>query len=155
VPTTALTRLHGDPEPPTPVVSDTAMLGPLDATAIASLVDAAGPQSGSSLLLAELRQLGGALGRPAQDAGALAALDGDFLLFALALAPDHASEQAGAADARALMEAMKPWLRGRRYANFVEMPADAGEFHDAATFARLERIRQTVDSDGLFLTAHG
>ena len=51
------------------------MLGPLDAAAIASLVDAAGPQSGSSLLVAELRQLGGALGRPPQDAGALAALD--------------------------------------------------------------------------------
>jgi FAD/FMN-containing dehydrogenase len=155
MPATALARLHADPEPPTPVVSDTAMLGPLDATAIASLVDAAGPQSGSSLLVAELRQLGGALGRPAQDAGALAALDGDFVLFALALAPDPASEQAGAADTRSLIGAMRPWLRGRRYANFVEVPAHAEEFHDAATFARLERIRETVDPDGLFLTAHG
>jgi FAD/FMN-containing dehydrogenase len=155
MPATALARLHGDPEQPTPAVSDTAMLGPLDATAIASLVDAAGPQSGSSLLLAELRQLGGALGRPAQDAGALSALDGDFVLFALALAPDPESAQAGAADARTLIAAMRPWLRGRRYANFVEVRADAEEFHDAATFARLERIRDTVDPDGLFLTAHG
>jgi hypothetical protein len=128
---------------------------PIDATAIASLVDAAGPQSGSSLLLAELRQLGGALGRPAQDAGALAALDGDFALFALALAPEAASELAGRADARALISAMRPWLRGRRYANLVEVPADPEEFHDAATFARLERIREAIDPDGLFQSVHG
>ncbi len=32
MPATALARLHADPEQPTPVVSDTAMLGPLDAS---------------------------------------------------------------------------------------------------------------------------
>ncbi|MCU1677137.1 MAG: linked oxidase domain protein, partial [Frankiales bacterium] len=50
-----LGRLHGDPEGPTPAVSDAAMLGPLPAQARAAFVAAAGPSSGSSLTIAELR----------------------------------------------------------------------------------------------------
>ena len=71
MPTPALVRLHGDPEQPVPVASGHTMVDSLDAGGTAALVAAAGPDSNSSLLFAELRQLGGALGRVPEVHGAL------------------------------------------------------------------------------------
>jgi FAD/FMN-containing dehydrogenase len=154
LPASALARLHGDPEQPVPAVSDHAMLGPLDDAAIAAFVGAAGPDSGSSLLAAELRQLGGAVGRPVAEGGALSALDGDFLLFGGALAVDAEAEAQGLADAHRLTAALKPWAGGRRYGNFTETAVDAAELHDPVTYARLQEIRATVDPGGLFHGVH-
>ena len=66
MPAAALSRLHMDPEGPTPSVSSTLVLGDLPAAAIDAFVAATGPGSGSHLVAAELRQLGGALGPPAR-----------------------------------------------------------------------------------------
>ncbi|MCW2993472.1 MAG: linked oxidase domain protein, partial [Conexibacter sp.] len=154
LPASALGRLHGDPEQPVPAVSDHAMLGALDDAAVAAFVGAAGPDSGSSLLAAELRQLGGAIGRPVADGGALSALDGEFLLFGGALAIDAEAEAQGLADAHRLTAALKPWAGGRRYGNFTETAVDAAELHDPVAYARLQRIRATVDPGGLFHGVH-
>ena len=154
LPAAALARLHGDPEAPVPVVSDHEMLGRLDPAAIATLVRVAGPESGSTLVAAELRQLGGALARPAPGGGALDHLDGEFLLFAAGLALDPDGERRSRDQAQHTVGAMAPWAAGRRYANFTEFPTDAGEFHDAATHRRLQAIRAQVDPDGIFRAAH-
>ncbi|HWI72885.1 MAG TPA: hypothetical protein VNT55_13105 [Baekduia sp.] len=61
--------MHGDPEPPTPVVSDHAIVRGSDLAAIDAFVAAAG--AGSTLVSAELRQLGGAVGRSHPGGGAL------------------------------------------------------------------------------------
>src|SRR5207253_166589 len=74
VPSATLVRLHMDPEGPTPVTSDTATLSELPPAAIAAFLRHAGPDSGSTLMVSELRQLGGAIGRPASGAGAVAKL---------------------------------------------------------------------------------
>jgi hypothetical protein len=65
-----------------------------------------GPQAGSPLLLAELAHLGGALGRPAKDAGALSHLDSDYVMFAAAIpmTPELGTTIAGHLDA--LQDAM-------------------------------------------------
>ena len=74
VPAKSLVRLHMDPEGGAPVVSDSAMLG------VASRTPRSTPSSPrpartptTSLLMAELRQLGGALGRPHEGGGVLTA----------------------------------------------------------------------------------
>src|SRR5918996_4663157 len=75
VPAQALSRLHMDPEGPTPVVSSCTMLDTLPDAAVDALLSAVGPEAQSSLLIAELRQLGGALARPHNGGGALSKLD--------------------------------------------------------------------------------
>src|SRR6476661_8234273 len=59
VPVQALARLHMDPEGPTPAVSNTALLDGMPEEAIQAFVRQAGPESTSTLLVSELRQLGG------------------------------------------------------------------------------------------------
>src|SRR5215210_5865200 len=85
MPAAGLVRLHADPEGNTPGVGDGSMLDSLPDEAIASLVDVAGPGSGSPFISVELRQLGGALGRPAPGAGAASHLEGAFQLFSVGL----------------------------------------------------------------------
>ncbi len=64
VPAKSLVRLHMDPEGGAPFASDSAMLGSFPDAAVDAFIAEAGPDARTSLLMAELRQLGGALGRP-------------------------------------------------------------------------------------------
>ena len=82
----SLVRLHMDPEGGAPVVSDTAMLGEFPEAALDAFLAEVGPGAETPLLLAELRQAGGALARPAVGGGALTYLDADFVMFAAAMA---------------------------------------------------------------------
>jgi FAD/FMN-containing dehydrogenase len=154
VPASTLSRLHMDPEGPTPAVSDTAVLHSLPQAAIDALLATAGPGSGSTLLLTELRQLGGALGRPALDAGALPCLDGQFLLFGCAIAATPEMAAAGEADAARLVGALAPWHNGRQYLNFLETATDASAGYDAANWSRLQTLRSRLDPTGLFFANH-
>jgi len=95
VPASSLVRLHMDPEGPTPGVSASTLLAGLPEPAIESFLALTGRGSGSTLLAAELRQLGGALGRPAEGAGALPMLDGRFILFGSRSRPLRSSPPGG------------------------------------------------------------
>ncbi|SNQ46754.1 Mitomycin radical oxidase [Frankia canadensis] len=155
LPAPALVRLHMDPEGPTPVVSGSRMLAALPPAAIGAILDTAGPDSGTSLPVpAELRQLGGALGRPAPGAGALSMVDGAFLLFTCGIAASPETAAHGLADTRRVTDALAPFASGREYLNFVDQPADAATGYDPATWARLRAIRASVDPDGLFVANH-
>jgi hypothetical protein len=90
VPAASLVRLHMDPEGPTPATSASTILDTLPDAAIESFLALTGRDSGSTLLAAELRQLSGALGRPADGAGALPMLEGRFVLFGVAIAAEGA-----------------------------------------------------------------
>ena len=101
-------HLHLDPEAPTAVYANSVLLDDLPETAIEALVAAAGPDSGSALLFVEIRQLGGALARPAARAGVLDHLDGSFLVLGVGdrrrrrLAGGTRGDQAGHERAAAL-----------------------------------------------------
>ena len=71
----ALSRLHMDPEHPVPGMAEHRLLAELPAEAIDAFVAAAGPGSGSAMLAAEIRHLGGALGVARPGSGALAPWD--------------------------------------------------------------------------------
>src|SRR3954466_14655058 len=66
-----LSYLHGDPETPVPVLSDQAIVDDMPAAAIDAFVEKAGPGAGTALLMAELRQMGGAFARSEPGHGAL------------------------------------------------------------------------------------
>jgi FAD/FMN-containing dehydrogenase len=154
VPTSSLVRLHMDPEGPTPGVTGAATIADLPDRAVDTFVALTGPGSGSSLLSAELRQLGGALGRPAEGAGALPMLDGAFAMFAVAIAATPEMHQKGLADAKALEAAMAPYSNGRNYLNFTEDPVDVSETFPEHTWMQLKAVRSVVDPNGVILANH-
>jgi FAD/FMN-containing dehydrogenase len=154
IPPDQLLGIHMDPPEPVPAAGDGALLDVVPVEAIDSLVHAAGPDSGSPLLMVELRHLGGALARTGEGHGAVATLEGDFALFAVGMALD--------ADMAALMEAhvervkaaLCEWDAGRRYLNFAERPIDTRRAYSAAAYRRLQAVKTLVDPDDMFRANH-
>jgi hypothetical protein len=144
VPPAALSRIHMDPENPTPAISDHAMLDGLTAEHIDAIVDVAGPGSGSPLVMVELRHLGGALQRAPEGAGVRATLDGDYILFALGV---PMTPEVGAAIGPALgqvHDAVASAVSGRSYLNFAERRIDAATAFEGS-YARLQEVKAQYD----------
>ena len=154
VPAKSLVRLHMDPEGGTPAVSDSAMLSHFPDAAVDAFLAEAGPDAQSSLLLAELRQLGGALGRPHEGAGVLTHLDSEFVSFALAVAATPEMAAQGHADAMRFTDALRPFANGRQYLNFAENPVDTKTAYRPEAWTQLKGIRSAVDPHGLFAANH-
>jgi FAD/FMN-containing dehydrogenase len=154
MPPVGLSGLHGDPEDGMPIESETAILDEAPHTAIQAVMEAAGPDSGSALLMAELRHLGGAAGRSAEGHGALDRLDGEYVMFAGGLALDDAMRAKVRADARRLKGALEPYGRGGEYLNFAEHRIDTRSAYSEDAYSKLQRIRHQVDPDALFRANH-
>jgi len=119
-----------------------------------AFVGAAGEDSGSSLLLAELRQLGGALAAPPAGAGARGHLDGRFALLGIGVPTDPASSAEIQAHLALLTGAMASHHTGRRYLNFHERGGSAETSFGAEAYARLAAIRAAYDPGELFVASH-
>jgi FAD/FMN-containing dehydrogenase len=151
VPAESLVRLHLEPEGPTPAYASSTLVGRLPDAAIAAVVEAVGPGSETVLAIAELRQLGGALGRPDPDGGALNALDGAFLALSVGFAGDPAMQRI---DAARFLTALEPWATGRRYLPMLDDRTDTRKAFPPGVHARLSAVRRSVDPRGLFLDPH-
>ncbi|HEU5043822.1 MAG TPA: FAD-binding oxidoreductase [Nocardioidaceae bacterium] len=153
-PSPALAHLHMDPEHPVPAVADTTTLSDLPAAGVDTLLATAGPGSGSILLAAELRQLGGALARPAQDGGARSTFDGAYMFFAVAIAPTPEIAELGRTQAERVVEALTPYSLVGPYLNFAERSVDVSTCFDPETWARLCGVKAAVDPADLFRANH-
>jgi FAD/FMN-containing dehydrogenase len=147
-----LSRIHMDPEEPMPYASAGTILGAIDDDAIDAIVAHAVP--GSPLMFAELRQLGGALGRVPEGAGAAGSLAGDYVYFTAGLALDKDMEHAVVDAGKRAVAALAAYDTGSAYLNFVEEPTDASTFYSDVAYARLRRIRASVDPHGLMVGNH-
>ena len=154
VPAASLVRLHMDPEGPTPAVSASTILADLPDAAIETFLALTGRGSGSTLLAAELRQLGGALARPAEGAGVLPMLEGKFVLFGVAIAATPEMAAQGHADATALVDGLTAYASGRDYLNFAEQRVDVRASFSAEDWQRLKGVRSAVDASGLLVANH-
>ncbi|MEA2383539.1 MAG: hypothetical protein QOH72_3510 [Solirubrobacteraceae bacterium] len=154
IPAAALSHIHMDPEQPVPGHGDGMVLDELTPAAIEALVAVAGPGSGSPLLSVELRQLGGAIGVPPAEHGALAKIGGAFALFAVGMKLTPEMGAAVEAHVDAVIAAMDPWDAGRRYLNFTERPADAGAFFPQGTLRRLREVKRAHDASDVFCSNH-
>lgn len=154
MPAAALTRLHMDPEGSGSGISSTAMISELPEAGIDAFLAAVGDRTSTSLMMGELRQLGGALSRPAEGGGAVSHFDGQFLAFGggPVLSPEMALHVG--ADAAAFAQALAPWTGGRTYLNFAEDAVDARQGYDELTWRRLVGIRSAVDPLGTFAANH-
>jgi FAD/FMN-containing dehydrogenase len=153
MPPVGLSEIHMDPPDPVPFTSGTQLLGDLTPGAIDDIVSVIGPDSGSPLLTVEFRHTGGALAREESHHGALAKLDGSFVMFGggMAMTP----EMGAAADAHMnrLTDALSGYEVGQ-YGNFVEREYDARGFYPDATYRRLQTVKGEYDPDGLFRANH-
>jgi len=148
-----LGRVHMDPEDPAPALTDHTLTGPLPPEAIDAFVDAAGPDSGSTLVSTELRQNGGALAEPPAGAGVLGALGGDYHAFGVGMLMGPDAATAVRADLDRLLEAMAPYACGS-YFNYSDRPVPASTFFDAATLDRLRAVKAKWDPDDLIVAGH-
>jgi hypothetical protein len=152
MPPAGIAELHMDPRDPMPYDTTHALLGELPDEAIDALVAAAGPESGSALVSVELRHTGGALGREAEGAGAVASLPGEFAMFGVgALMPEL--ETKTEEDLSRVAAALRPYEAGH-YLNFVEAHTDGASFFPPAVAGRLEAARDTYDPDRLMQANH-
>jgi FAD/FMN-containing dehydrogenase len=149
-----LLALHMDPPGPVPGVGDGAQLDVVPDDAIDALVAVAGAGSGSPLLSVELRHLGGALARAGEGHGALAAVEGDFALFAVGMAPHADAAAAVGSHIDVVKGALAPWDAGRRFLNFSERRIDPRTAYPAAAYRRLRAVKTLVDPDDVFQSNH-
>jgi FAD/FMN-containing dehydrogenase len=154
VPAKSLVRLHMDPEGGAPFVSDSAMLDSFPEAALDAFITEVGPDASTSLLMAELRQLGGALGRPHEGGGVLSHLDAAFVSFAGAIAATPEMGAQGHVDATRFTAALAPFANGRQYLNFAENPVDPRAAYAEGVWTQLKGIRSAVDPHGMFAANH-
>lgn len=147
MPVTDLVRLHGDPEGPTPGMSHHALLSDLPARAIDELEGVAGGDSGSKLISAEIRHLGGALARPASGGGVLSHIPAPYSVMGVGMAADPDQHAESHRELGALIDAFQPWTAGA-YLNFAERATDTP--FDSGTNAALAAIRTRIDPTGMF-----
>jgi hypothetical protein len=153
-PAAAIVRMHGDPEGPTPAVGCGTLVKQLDDDAIASFVAAAGPEAETTVLMAELRQLGGALAREPEHAGAMATMQGDYAAYFVTMAPTPELAAAGRAATLRMLAALEHAESGGEYLNLAERPVDPSAAFTPEAWDRLLRIRDRVDPDRIFVANH-
>lgn len=154
IPGAGLTRIAMDPEPPVPVIGHHGVVRELPDEAIDAFVAAGGPDSGSPLLLAELRQLGGAFARPAENGGALDKLDGAFVMLGIGMPMAPESGEAINSQLDKLADALTPWAAEGGYFNYAERACDVDAILPAQTCERLGQVKRSWDPDNLILANH-
>jgi hypothetical protein len=149
-----LLQIHMDPPAPVPAAGDTALLHDLDAAAIEALLEVVDVEQVAPLLFAELRQLGGALGRIPAGAGARSRFEGSFLLFGVGVPMSPADAAALDRKLAGLVDAMRPWSTGTVYLNFAERGGDAANAFGDGVYERLQAVRGAWDPQERFLASH-
>jgi FAD/FMN-containing dehydrogenase len=153
--TAGLSHIHMDPENPVPGIGEGMTLADLPDGAIEAFVGLAGPDSGSPLLLTEIRHLGGALGRPADGAGALSHLDAGWVMYSVGMPMTPELGQAIPAHLAKIEETMQPWAASGSYYNFTERPCDVEAILPPDACARLAEIKRRYDPEGRIVANHG
>jgi hypothetical protein len=153
MPAEGLCRIHMDPEQPVPGLGHHKVIRELPDEAIAAFVELGDPQS-SPLLLAELRQLGGALGRPDEDGGALTHLDAAFVMLGIGMPVTPELGQAIEDRLNSFDDVMEPWTADGGYFNFAERPCDADAILPASVCSRLAEVKRQWDPDGRIVGNH-
>jgi FAD binding domain len=154
MPAAGLCRIHMDPEQPVPGLGHHQVLEGLPDELIEVFTEHSGADSGSPLLLTEMRQLGGALSRANGDGGALSQLDAAFVMLGIGLPMTPQLGEAIQGHLDRLHEAVQPWATDGGYFNFAERPCDADAILPPEVCARLAEVKRQYDPDGMFQANH-
>jgi hypothetical protein len=145
----AVDGIHMDPPEPLPAVTRGGLLRSMPTELVDTLLAVAGPAVDVPLVAAELRLMGGALGRPAPVPNAVAGRDGAISLSVVAPAPPPLVETAHAVTA-GVVGALAPWSTGTSLVNFAGHGEDQGSAWARDVLERLRRVKESVDPHQVF-----
>ena len=154
MPTAGLSHIHMDPENPVPGIGDGMTLDELSDEAIEAWVGVAGIDSGSPLLLSEIRHVGGALGREDENGGALSKLDAGWVMYSVGMLMTPELGEAIPAHINRIEEAMAPWGADGAYFNFSDRPRHVDHILPAEVCARLREVKAKWDPDNRVVANH-
>jgi FAD/FMN-containing dehydrogenase len=154
MPAAGLCHIHMDPEQPVPGIGEGMTIRELPDEAIEAFASVAGPGSGSPLLLSELRHLGGALGRPDPDGGALTHLETDFVMYSVGMPMTPELGEAIPRHLEKIEQTMQPWAGDGSYYNFTERPCDVEAILPPHVCARLAEVKRQHDPEGRIVANH-
>lgn len=154
MPAAGLSHIHMDPENPVPGVGDGELLRELSDEAIDAWVGMVGPGSESPLLLSEIRHLGGALARPAENGGALSKLDAPFAIYSVGMRMSAEIGDVLHSCLKQLGETMKPWAADGGYYNFVESSCDVDAILPQDVCDRLRDVKRKWDPENRIVANH-
>jgi FAD/FMN-containing dehydrogenase len=154
--TDEMDAIHMDPHDPMPFWDKGMVLRELPAEAVDALLATAGPQLDIPLILAEIRLMGGALGRPAPVPNAVAGRSGAFSLMVLGPGVPELA-QVVPAIGTGVLAALAPWRAEESMINLLGDVSGRGEVlaaYPEAFRERLVEVKRAVDPDGVFTFGH-
>jgi FAD/FMN-containing dehydrogenase len=154
LPAAELRELAMDPQEPVPGVGDSAMLAEFTPDAADALVQVAGAGSGSPLTAVQVRQLGGALGREPEGAGALGKIDADHIVFGVGAVFDEGTRAAVKGHLDLIQAELAPFATDGRALNFSDRPGDASAAFSPDVWRRLTEVKARYDPGNLFQAGH-
>jgi FAD/FMN-containing dehydrogenase len=150
----AMDSISMDPVDPIGAYTHSEMLRELSPETVETLLELAGPESESPLLMLEIRQLGGALTRPPSDLSPMGRSDARFLMNGVGATPTP--EAAGAVQAYLayLAESVNPYRTGTSYVNFLDLdgatPERVRASYSPEDWQRLVSLKDRYDPNNLF-----
>jgi hypothetical protein len=153
---TEMDSIHMDPVDPLPAWEKGMLLADLTAETVDAFLAAAGPKHEIPLLMAEIRLMGGALGRQAEVPNAVAGRHGAYGVLVLGPAVPELAEVVPAVG-RGVLGALQPWAAPGCMLNFlgeVSGPEEVAAAYPAEFIDRLREVKRTVDPTGVFSFGH-
>jgi hypothetical protein len=152
-PYAAIDEVHADPVDPMPVMEHSMLLSSCTAETIDALLAVAGPGSASPQVMAEVRQLGGALARPGEYPCALSHRSAAYCVTIVGMAPMPGTAE----HAQSALAALGPWQHEGALPNWAPAidAASARRVYDPATLQRLAEIADAYDPAGVVAGAAG
>ena len=157
MPFTESDSIHMDPVDPMPSWHDGRLLASFPAEAADALLATAGADVDVPLIFAEVRHMGGALGRPPLVPNAVAGRDAAFSLFVLGPGVPGVVDVVQVAAGR-VIEALSPWHTTGRLVNFLgttdQGPAAVAAAYPADVTGRLYELKSRFDPHNIFRHGH-
>ena len=153
LPIADLGEIAQDPADPAPSALAAELLDDVTPATIDAILSQVGAGSGSPLVLAQLRHLGGALARRTPGQGVAGAVAAPYLVYGVGVTPTPAAAAAVAAGLRGLLAAVAPWGTGRRPLNFAA-DGELATVFAAADLARLSALRTERDPRDVIRANH-
>jgi hypothetical protein len=155
MPYAEVASIHSEPIEPVPYYERGIMLREFPAQAQDKLIELVGPDSKTTLVIAELRALGGAWDREPVVPNAVATRGLPYSLLGVSAGPLSQEQQLKRSVAE-LLDGMKPWQGDRRFVNNLapDEAADAAAIYGPERYARLASIKKTYDPANMFRLNH-
>ncbi|WP_210481549.1 FAD-binding oxidoreductase [Naasia sp. SYSU D00948] len=154
MPYTMIGLVHADPVDPMPVHEHAALLREFGPDTVDALLPLVGPAADCPQVIVEVRQLGGAVARFPENAGALSYRDSAYTFLTIGIKAGPGAE-ATVANAEQIGGALAPWSTGHAMPNWAPSgkPEDVARTYDRETLTRLVTLSATYDPKSVIRAA--